>query len=134
MANGYIESVDKIEEYLKELKGILCSDDFDVNRDIDILFGTAVNSAGYKNAETIAALEYDKTNICDTLLSLTVSDYSETLADLNEVTSPPLYVFGKTTETSEIYIKVKIRNRSNRQVFCISFHFAQYPVTKPYRS
>ena len=132
LANGYIESIDKVEGYLKDLKSILCSDDFDLNRDIDILYGIKTDSAGYKNAETIAALEYDKSNIRDTLLALTVNEYSETFADIKDSVSPPLYVFGKTIATHEIYIKVKIRSSNARQVFCISFHFAQYHISKPY--
>ena len=132
MANGFIESIEKVEEYLEELRIILCSDNFDLEHDFDILFGTTENSTGYKNVKTIEDLRYKKSDIRNVLLSLTVNDYSETLSDVNNPDSPPLYVFGKTINAKDVYIKVKIRNRANRQVFCLSFHFAQFPISKPY--
>lgn len=132
MANGYVESAGKVDEYLKELKRILCSENFDLDTDIDILFGVVEGSTGYKNAKTIQELGYNKSDIRNTLLSLTVNDYSETLPDTSNSNLPPLYVFNKMISVKEVYIKLKIRDREKQQVFCLSFHFAQYPMLKPY--
>ncbi|MDI6907252.1 MAG: type II toxin-antitoxin system MqsR family toxin [Thermoanaerobacterales bacterium] len=70
-----------------------------------------------------------------------VAEYIETLEadDFAEGPKPddnPLFggyvwVFGPEIEGSQFYIKLKVRDR--RQVFCMSFHPAKYPLRCPYR-
>jgi len=132
MADGFIESLEQVEKYLANIRYILCSDNFDVEKDIDIILSTVAGTTGRKNFDTIGDLSYTKTDIKNALLSLTSSDYSETLPDIKDASAPLLYVFGKTVKDKELYIKVKIRNRTTRQVFCLSFHYAEYPTKKPY--
>ena len=132
MANGYVETFEIVEKYLKELKSILCSESFTYTNDMDVLLSTVPESTGYKNSDTMDKLKYTKSDIYNTLLSLTVNDYSETLADTKGSTLPPLYVFGKTINTKEVYIKVKIRDKVKNKIFCLAFHFAKFPIIKPY--
>jgi len=69
------------------------------------------------------------------LEKLDVSNYVETLVDNKGIGLPNFYVFGITIQEKEIYIKVKIRDKNNSKVFCISFHFAKFPLSnkKPYK-
>ena len=132
MAEGYIDSVEKVSEFLSKMKSVLCSKDFDLDKDFDVLLGSEEGTTGYKNAATMVELEFDKKDVCDVLVSLTEKDYCETVPDRKDPSLPPLYVFGNLINTKEMYIKVKIRDRASKQVFCLSFHFAEFPIKHPY--
>jgi len=130
---GYTENNTQIEEFLTKLKSILCSDMFDINKDLEILFSLTEGKPGFMNAQTLDDLGYTIVDVRDTLLSLTVQDYSETMFDNRELTGPGLRVFGKNIRNKEVYIKVKLRIRENSNVFCISFHYSQYPISYPFK-
>ena len=129
-----IESLNDVTTFLRELKMVLCSEGFDCERDLDVLRSkkTDMNNAGYTTIETMEALGYTKQNICDEMLSLTEKDYYETVIDDIDPALPKFYAFGKTIQTREVFIKIKIRDRLKNKIFCVSFHFAKYPMTKPY--
>jgi len=132
MANGYIESIAKVEEFLAKVKQVLCADSFDIRTDLDVLLSPVSGTTGYRNAETLVELGFNNSDIRNVLLSLTAQDYSETLIDACDPTLPAFRVFGKDINKKEVYIKAKIRDRGNKQVFCISFHFSLYPISKPF--
>ncbi|MDL2302434.1 hypothetical protein LJC58_08780, partial [Lachnospiraceae bacterium OttesenSCG-928-D06] len=71
------------------------------------------------------------TDLKNELIALTLTDYKENMRDNKRPDSSPFFVFGKCIGGREVYIKEKLRNRT--KVFCISFHFARYPLKKsPY--
>ena len=114
------------------MKATLCSDEFELEKDLDILISYDENRPGYANAETLDDLGYGKADVRNTLLSITPQDYSETLPDIKDTTTPAFRVFGKCINKKEIYIKVKIRDKAHGQIFCVSFHYALHQVTKPF--
>ena len=130
---GYTENNTQTEEFLTKLKSILCSGMFDINKDLEVLFSLTEGSPGFMNAQTLDDLGYTIVDVRDTLLSLTVQDYSETMFDSRELTGPGFRVFGRNIRNKEVYIKVKIRVRENHSVFCISFHYSQYPISYPFK-
>jgi len=130
---GCIESSTQVEEYLMKLKAVLCSDQFDVYSDLEVQFSLIEGEPGFLNAQTLVDLGYSIIDVRNALLSLTVQDYSETMFDNRDITGPGFRVFGKSIDKKEIYIKVKIRKRANNEIFCISFHYSQYPIAYPFR-
>ena len=66
--------------------------------------------------------------------TLTVDCYVETLDDERNIKSNKYYVFYKQIKGKFVYIKVKIESYDQYIVFCISFHFPEYPITNlPYK-
>ena len=131
MANGSIESFETVEIFLDEMKKILSSEKFNIDDDFFLIQGVKVGSTGYKNTSTMLALGYDRSDICETLRSLEVYDYCETLPD-EQYPLQSLQVFSKTISELEIYIKINIVDRDKSRVFILSFHFADYPMKKAY--
>lgn len=43
---------------------------------------------------------------------------------------PPFFAFAKNIKTRDVYIKVKIRDKTKGKVFCVSFHFARFSIPK----
>ena len=132
MAQGYVDTVETVEQFLKDIKQILLQEDFCIDSDFYLLREGKIGSTGYKNNMTIIALDYDREDICDTLISLTVSDYCETVPDLQYPSQAPLLIFSKVIDSKEVYIKVNVSHQEDRKVFVLSFHFAERPVKKPY--
>jgi hypothetical protein len=134
VANTIIESFEQVSSFLTELKQALRSDEFDCISDLDVLINKKTDSenVGYTTKETMAELAYNKKDIYNELLSLTEQDYHNTVVDDIDMSLPKFYAFGKLIQNKEVYIKVKIRSRVNRKIFCVSFHFAKFFVSKPY--
>ncbi|MBS6715059.1 MAG: type II toxin-antitoxin system MqsR family toxin [Dialister sp.] len=104
---------------------------FDKNSNID---ETLQFIATVKNKNTIIDLSFDETDIVQTLLSLNIEDYSETLLDNRDSDPPKLYVFGKTIQNMEVYIKFKIKETQNKMIICVSFHYSEHTMNYPYRN
>lgn len=134
--NSRIDSKEFVEQFLSKLKTILESDKFVIERDLDILPKKRNESAKdlYTTANTMAALEFDANDVCEELKAITVEDYAQTMLDDRNVDAPPFFVFYRNIQTRDVYIKVKIRDRTTGKVFCVSFHFARYlkPSPLPY--
>lgn len=77
-------------------------------------------------------LEYDAEDVVERLKELTLAEYSETKIDKNDIDPPLLFVFGKEISGKLIYIKLKIRGNQQRQVLCVSFHYAKENMIFPY--
>lgn len=86
----------------------------------------------YSTPYTMLCLEYDKTDIVEQLKELTLKNYSETLIDKDDANPPLLFVFGKTINNQQIYIKLKIKEKPSKYVLCVSFHYAKYKMHFPY--
>jgi hypothetical protein len=116
--------------FLKELKEVLTDSSFDVSKDLDILpkKKSELPTDPYTTANTLLALDFDKNDVVNQLLALDISEYMETFIDDKNNSLPPFFAFGKTINNREVYIKAKIRDRKNCKVFCVSFHFARYPL------
>lgn len=136
MISNYIEDKEKVEEFLTELHSIINNKNFNVENDLDIILKKKNENPldPYTTQNTLLELNFDKHDIKDTLLVLTYKEYIETGEDKLNKSLPKVYIFGKTIQGKQIYIKIKIRDKINCKVFCISFHFARYPLTKfPYK-
>lgn len=131
-----ISSEAEVLGFLNELRRILTSDEFSLDTDLDILLrkkGEDVTDP-FTTMNTMLALSFDREDVRTELLSLTLGNYIETITDNKDSTLPPFFVFGKNISQRDLYIKVKIRDRKRGKVFCVSFHFARYPLSqqRPY--
>jgi hypothetical protein len=122
--------------FIKNLKEVLMDPDFNISKDLDILLKkkTELPTDPYTTFNTIQELEFDRYDVMNQLLALDLSDYMETFIDDKDDTLPPFFAFGKVIKSREVYIKAKIRDKKTCKVFCVSFHFARFPlpVVRPY--
>ena len=136
MSSKVISPSEDVETFLRELKDILLSPNFKASRDLDIMLKKRNESVAdpYTTENTLLALDFDKNDVVHQLLALQLSEYLETFVDDRDMSLPPFFAFAKAIQGKEMYIKVKIRDRQNQKVFCVSFHFARYPfpVRLPY--
>ena len=68
------------------------------------------------------------------LKELTISEYSETKIDKDNLDPPLLFVFGKDINRKLVYVKLKIKESDNqgRCILCVSFHYAKDKMNFPY--
>jgi len=137
MSQKIISSEQEVIEFLKELKELLTDPMFDVSRDLDILPKKKSESPidPYTTANTLIALDFDKTDVVNQLVSLEISEYMETFIDDKDNTWPQFFAFAKSIKNRDVYVKAKIRDRQKCKVFCVSFHFARFPFLEnlPYK-
>lgn len=120
--NSIQDSRQDVESHLKRLKSALkCPD---CNIDLLMKKKGETESSPYSTAYTLQALDYDMDDVKETLLNLQVCNYVETMQDSVKM-GTRLYVFGVQIQGRDVYIKEKLR--TDRDIFCISFHFARYP-------
>ena len=136
MEINFTSPKEKVIKFLLELKKIMSHRNFDVNKDLDVILKKKNENSldPYTTQNTLLKLDFDKNDIADTLKKLTVEEYIETGKDRKDISSPEFYIFGKEVPGNLIYIKIKIRDKINHKVFCVSFHFARYPISNfPYK-
>ncbi len=136
MEINFTSPKEKVIKFLLELKKIMSHRNFDVNKDLDVILKKKNENSldPYTTQNTLLKLDFDKNDIADTLKKLTVEEYIETGKDRKDISSPEFYIFGKEVQGNLIYIKIKIRDKINHKVFCVSFHFARYPISNfPYK-
>lgn len=129
--NSYISPLADIKNFLTDLKHVLTSKKFD----LDILPRKKDENSidPYTTENTMLDLNYEVDDVKNELLSLTEKDYLETVLDDKDSSKPPFWVLGKVIKCTDVYIKVKIRDRARRKVFCVSFHYSRFPLKrKPY--
>ncbi len=85
----------------------------------------------YSTPYTLLDLDYDVEDIVDRLKELKVEEYSETKFDKDDVNPLTLFVFGKDINKKMIYVKLKVRDQQ-KQVVCVSFHYAKDEMKFPY--
>ncbi len=124
---SYRTPVGEVKKFLRELHRILSSTNFT----LDILpFKKGEDrSDPYTTENTMADLDYDDTDVIDELMKLTTSNYIESIADNRSPLDNPFHVFGTDICCRDVYIKVKIRDCESGKVFCVSFHYARFPLT-----
>lgn len=136
MEINFTSPKEEIINFLLELRKIISHKEFDVNRDLDIILKKKNENFldPYTTQNTLLKLDFDKNDIAETLKKLTIEEYIETGKDRKDISLPKFYIFGKEVQGKLIYIKIKIRDKTNRKVFCVSFHFARYPLSNfPYK-
>ena len=136
MSQKIISQKEDVILFLKNLKEVLTDPGFDISKDLDILLKkkTELPTDPYTTFNTIQELEFDRYDIMNELLALKLTEYMETFIDDMDDTLPPFFAFGKVIKSREVYIKAKIRDKRNCKVFCVSFHFARFPlpIIRPY--
>lgn len=91
----------------------------------------AFRTAEGKNEDTLLELGIVPAQRDEYIKTLKVEDYSEgPIADFNG--GNDLWIFGITIYGREIYIKLQLTKRTG--VYCISFHFARYPMNYPFKT
>lgn len=136
MEINFTSPKEEVIKFLLELKKIMSHRNFDVNKDLDVILKKKNENSldPYTTQNTLLKLDFDKNDIADTLKKLSVEEYIETGKDRKDISSPEFYIFGKEVQGNLIYIKIKIRDKINHKVFCVSFHFARYPISNfPYK-
>ncbi len=136
MEINFTSPKEEVIKFLLELKKVMSNRDFNVNKDLDVILKKKNENSldPYTTQNTLLKLDFDKNDIADTLKKLSVEEYIETGKDRKDISSPEFYIFGKEVQGNLIYIKIKIRDKINHKVFCVSFHFARYPISNfPYK-
>ena len=123
----------EVVAFLEELKSLLESGDFDINTDFMLIAKKKQgDNQKYSTPYTLLDLDYDTGDIVERLKELTVAEYSETKIDKDDLNPPLLFVFGKDINSKLVYVKLKIKGEQQRQVLCVSFHYAKEKMTFPY--
>jgi hypothetical protein len=86
-----------------------------------------------KNAQALADLEITSNARIEVLKNLEVENYSDGPTPERLYGNADMWIFGTEVKEREIYIKISM-GFPNNQTLCISFHFAEYPMTYPLRS
>lgn len=86
-----------------------------------------------KNQQTLLDLEITPIKRKEIIQNLEIEDYSEGPLPEKMHGILPMWVFGKTINENEIYIKISM-GRENSQAICISFHIAEYPMKYPLKN
>ncbi len=122
----------EVADFLDKLHKLLLSDDFDINTDLNLIRKKKQgDEQNFSTPYTLLDLDYDTEDIVNRLKELKVEEYSETKIDTDDVNPPILFVFGKDINDKLIYVKLKIREQQ-RQVVCVSFHYAKDKMEFPY--
>jgi hypothetical protein len=111
----------EIESFLKAVKTKI------------LVFGIAFRPRE-KNLQALADLDITSKSREEIILSLQVVDYcSGPNKDLDVPGKPDYYVFGKSVNGKEVYIKLS-PGLSGKMVDCMSFHSAEHSLSYPFKS
>ena len=130
MEINFTSPKEEVIKFLLELKKVMSNRDFNVNKDLDVILKKKNENSldPYTTQNKLLKLDFDKNDIADTLKKLSVEEYIETGKDRKDISSPEFYIFGKEVQGN------LIRDKINHKVFCVSFHFARYPISNfPYK-
>lgn len=127
MAEGYIETKGAVQTFLTDLKNILLDPKLNFR-----LEPREDKEYEYTTDYCLETLTYDISDVIKELLKLNLKNYVETCDDLRNKKSNRFYIFKKIIQEREIYIKVKIESYDNKNILCMSFHFAKYPLKTAY--
>ena len=81
--------------FLEELKELLGKEDFNIDSDLTLIKKKKPNDEEHSTPYTLLDLDYDTWDVVERLKELTVSEYSETKIDKEDLDPPLLFVFGK---------------------------------------
>lgn len=117
-----------VDTFLKKTRSILESDEFDIYRNF-FLKKVRATTGDDRNKITMLDLNYTTEDVVEEIKSLTTADYKETILDNLPGKVNPFFCFVKYIIKDQVYIKFKISEVKDQQVFCVSFHFVDYYVT-----
>ena len=134
-----VDSKEAVESFLLKAHEILKDISFDIHKNFYLqrLRTSYSENNLYTNESTLVELNYGLQDVVDEIISLTVENYKETFIDNQPGKTKPFYCFIKNINGKQVYIKFKISEVKNKQVFCVSFHFAEFNVKDeelPYRN
>ena len=122
-----IDSKGAVEQFLNNTKEILNDKGFDVKNNF-YLKEVREQTGDDRNRTTMLELGYNRQDVIDEIKKLSVKDYKETVIDNMPGRKNPFYCFVKFIEIDQVYIKFKLSEVKGKQIFCVSFHFVDYPV------
>ncbi len=122
----------EINTCLNNLKQIIDNSVFDIDRDFTLIYSYKPNDIEHSTRYTMDDLEYTEEDVIEELRSLTLENYSGTLLDQDNPNPPLLYVFGKTINKKQVYIKLKLKGEQRKRILCVSFHYAKEAMLFPY--
>ena len=97
------------------------------------VFGILFRDFRQKNTKALLTLEISPNKRKEIIESLKVEDFSEGPLDDNLYGIASMWVFGRTINDIEVYIKISLGNFSS-QVICISFHDAENSMNYPFKN
>ncbi len=119
---GWTSTEDEVNEFLNELKRILCTGKVTIVKE---------HCIGDKTNEFMIVNNITRRIVVDELLKLDILNYAYTDYDNNPIFSDELvWIFGQMYNSYEVYIKLKIR--PNSRVICLSFHEKEFDLRYPY--
>ena len=129
MSEGFIATKGNVIIFLKELKSILESPE--VKIDIKL---RRDKPEEYSTEYCLRDLEFDTKDVIEELKKLMLSEYVECCHDERYPKTRDYYVFSRIYNQKQVYIKIKIKSYDNKIILCMSFHYAEYEITRfPYR-
>lgn len=84
-----------------------------------------------KNTQTLADLEITAKFRDTVLAELAFEDYCQGPLTNDQFGTSPMWVFGVSVKTQEVYIKITVLPTKS---FCISFHISEYPLEYPFKN
>lgn len=122
-----VDSENVVAAFLGKTRSILSSNQFDLSRNF-YLKQVRASTGVDRNRITMLALNYTTKDVVEEIKKLTTEDYKETVIDNLPGRQCPFYCFVKYIIKDQVYIKFKISEVRDCQVFCVSFHFADFYV------
>lgn len=130
---GFISKKKEVITFLNELKSLLEKEGFDIDTDITLIRKKKKGEdEKFSTPYTMLDLDYDTDDVVNRLKELSVSEYSETKIDKDDLNPPLLFVFGKDINNKLVYVKLKIKGNQQNHVLCVSFHYAKEDMEFPY--
>ncbi len=117
-------SIEDVERFLTKCK-------FAVSFHIDFVFDE-------KEKHTLSELCYEYDDVIQEIMDLKPIDYVDGPLTDRDGYAKKYWVFGKTIQGREVYIKLKVKDynlEGEKQLscLCISFHFSERPLRYPYK-
>lgn len=122
-----IDSKDAVEQFLDKAKEILNDKNFDIKNNFS-LKQVRERTGDDRNRTTMIELGFNVKDVIEEIKKLSVKDYKETVIDNMPGKKNPFYCFVKFIDIDQVYIKFKLSEVKGKQIFCVSFHFVDYPV------
>lgn len=122
-----IDSKDAVEQFLNKAKEILNDKNFDIKNNFS-LKQVRERTGDDRNRTTMIELGFNVKDVIEEIKKLSVKDYKETVIDNMPGKKNPFYCFVKFIDIDQVYIKFKLSEVKGKQIFCVSFHFVDYPV------
>ena len=126
--NSFVDKEEVVEVFLSKCNEILYSDNFNINKDFMLKVDRWHYSGKHTNRSTMIELGYEIYNVVNEIKSLSTSEYLETIIDNIQGYKNNFYCFIKCIQNRQVYIKIKIAEKNDKQIFCVSFHFAEYDI------